>query len=123
MAKHNDTGKWGEDIACEALIAEGATIRERNWRMGHLEIDIVAQTDNSIVFAEVKTRSDHDDDPLEAITRAKMLAMVKAADTYLRTHELPHYPRFDVFAITGTPDDYRIEHIPDAFYPPLKTYR
>ena len=40
MAHHNELGRWGEDIAAAALEAEGAVIRERNWRMGRLEIDI-----------------------------------------------------------------------------------
>lgn len=123
MAKHNDVGRWGEDVACEELVAQGAVIRERNWRLGHLEIDIVAQHDGVMIFAEVKTRSDDREDPLEAITRAKQLSMVRAADAYLRKFNLYHVPRFDVFAVVGTPDNFTVEHLEDAFHAPLKTYR
>lgn len=34
-------GKQGEDEVCQYLIRHGHTILDRNWRYGHLEIDIV----------------------------------------------------------------------------------
>ena len=40
-----DLGKKGEDIACRLLEEKGHTILERNWRAGHLEIDIICQSD------------------------------------------------------------------------------
>ena len=42
MAQHNDTGQWGEDLAVQHLKSKGYTIRDRNWRSGHREIDIIA---------------------------------------------------------------------------------
>ncbi len=122
MAKHNDTGAWGEQIACERLVAEGYAIMERNWRMGHLEVDIIAMKDDSIVFAEVKTRTDVADDPLSAVDMRKVRHLAAAADAYLKAFDLHHVPRFDIFGIAGTPEDFRVEHLPDAFFPPLKTY-
>ena len=70
MAKHNEIGKWGENLACDKLTSEGWAIAERNWREGHLELDIVAISADTIVFAEVKTRASMDEDPLEVITIA-----------------------------------------------------
>ena len=35
-------GKKGEDIACGLLEGMGHIILERNWRSGHLEIDIIS---------------------------------------------------------------------------------
>ena len=121
MAEHNNLGKWGEDLACAKLISEGYAIMERNWHVGNYELDIVAMKDNRIVFAEVKTRSDLKVDPLEAITKQKISRMGVSANAYLRSHNIRHEPQFDIFGISGTPDNYRIEHIPDAFFPPLKT--
>ncbi|MDE6197741.1 MAG: YraN family protein [Muribaculaceae bacterium] len=123
MAKHNDIGRWGEDLAAERLGALGFTVLERNWRMGHLEIDIVARKDDVLVVAEVKTRSDGFVDPLEAVDRRKIMAMVRAAEAYTKSSNIALDVRFDLFAVTGTPDDYVLEHVPDAFYPPLRTYR
>ena len=123
MARHNALGKWGEQLAVDKLISEGWQIVERNWRMGHLEIDIIARRDGVVVFAEVKTRSDCDTDPFEAVTKAKISHMTRAAETYMRHTDMRFQPQFDLFAINGTPDgEYTIEHIPDAFYAPLKTY-
>ncbi len=122
MGRHNELGKWGENLACEKLASEGYAIMERNWRMGHLELDIVATRDDCIVFAEVKTRENRDSDPFEAIDNRKILNMVNAARAYLAAKDLPHHPQFDLFGINGTPDDYTLEHIPDAFEPPIKSY-
>ena len=36
------TGRTGEDAACRYLTEQGHTILERNWRSGHLEIDIIS---------------------------------------------------------------------------------
>ena len=122
MAEHNELGKWGEDLACEKLVSEGYAIIERNWRMGHYEVDIIAMKDNRIIFAEVKTRADGYCDPMEAIDRKKIAHMVASADVYMRSHDFPHEAQFDVFGIVGSPEDYKMEHIADAFFPPLKSY-
>lgn len=122
MAKHNEVGKWGEELACQELIKMGFSIVERNWRSDRHEIDIIATKGRRIVFAEVKTRTNADDDPIEAIDRRKMLQMVSAANVYIHRMPVELEIQFDIFGITGTPDNYTIEHIPDAFYPPLRTY-
>ena len=125
MARHNELGKIGEQLACDKLVGDGYAIAERNWRLGHLEIDIVAIKDGSIVFAEVKTRSDDSEgSPLEAVDARKIRHMANAADAYMKMHDdLPMDWRFDIFGVVIRPDgSTEVEHIPDAFYPPLKTY-
>ena len=57
MAKHNQTGKTGEELAAEYLIARGYIIRDINWKNGKLELDIVAYKDQTLIVVEVKTRS------------------------------------------------------------------
>lgn len=123
MAEHNDLGKWGEDIACDELVRLGCTIVERNWKMGRLEIDIIAALDDTLIFAEVKTRADRNEDPLEAVDARKIKHMAAAADAFLRECETPYYARFDLFGIKGTPKDFEVEHVADAFYAPLRSYR
>lgn len=123
MARHNDTGRLGEQAAADHLTAKGYAIVDRNWRCGRLEIDIVAQRGSRLAIVEVKTRSDADgNDPVDAVSRSKQLAMVRAGVAYARAHGLPHELQFDIIGISGTPDNFRIEHIEDAFPPPLKTY-
>lgn len=123
MADHNDLGKWGEDIACDELVRLGCTIVERNWKMGRLEIDIIAALGDTLIFAEVKTRADRSEDPLDAIDNRKIRHIATAADQYLRACDTPYYARFDLFAIKGTPEDFEVEHVVDAFYAPLRSYR
>lgn len=124
MARHNDIGKWGEQMAVDRLTTEGWAIRERNWRMGHLEVDIIAQKDGTLVFAEVKTRSELGIDPLEAVDRRKMAHMATSAAAYMAQKGLDIWNvRFDIFAVCGTPEDgYTLEHVADAFDPPRKYY-
>ena len=121
MAQHNETGQWGEDLACEKLITEGYAINQRNFRIGHYELDIIAMKGNRIVFVEVKTRSNPDSDPIEAIDSKKIMRMTRAANAYVTAYDIPHEVQFDIITIVGTPDDYKLEHIPDAFFAPLTT--
>lgn len=122
MAKHNKIGKWGEQIAVDILVSKGYAVRDRNWRMGRFELDIVAMQGNMMIFVEVKTRTSEDNDPLASVDLRKMRRIVMAANQYLHLYELPHEARYDVITISGTPSDYVVEHIEDAFYAPLRTY-
>ena len=60
MAEHNIFGKEGEEAAVGYLEKQGYIIRHRNWRRGHLELDIVAFKDDELIVAEVKTRRNTD---------------------------------------------------------------
>ena len=119
MAQHNATGQWGEELACEKLITEGYAITERNFRIGHYELDIIAMKGSRIVFVEVKTRSNPNSDPLDAIDNKKILRLVRAANAYVIAYDIPHEVQFDIISICGSPDNYTLEHIPDAFTAPL----
>lgn len=122
MARHNETGRWGEDIAADYLAANGYAIAERNWRMHHYEVDIIAYKEDRIIFVEVKTRSKNEDDPLDAIDHNKIRRLIRAGQVYIDFNRIDHKIQFDIIAINGTPSDYRIEHIEDALQSPLITY-
>lgn len=118
MARHNELGAWGEQLARDWLLARGFTIYEQNARSGGVEIDIIALRGTEVRFVEVKTRSSDFADPLEAIDRRKRTRMIHAADAWLRSQPLPLTPYFDIFLIIGTPDTtHTLEYIPDAFFP------
>lgn len=126
MAFHNQFGKLGEQLAVDFLVTKGMIIRERNWRLNKLEIDIVAETpaDNRLHIVEVKTRSSDDVyDPLQSITRSKIRNLVNAANGYINMVKLDYEIQFDIIIIVGTPQNYRLDFYPDAFQPPLRTYR
>lgn len=121
MAEHNDTGNWGEKIACDYLTSKGYAIVNTNYRVGHNEIDIIATKGDSICFVEVKTRMTHFADPLEAIDKRKMSRLASAADSFMRAYRMPFSPQFDVITVVGTRNQYELEHFEDAFRPPLRT--
>ena len=126
MARHNETGSRGERLAREHLLTLGYTIIDTNVKIGHYEIDFVSMHGSRIVFVEVKTRSSDISDPTDAIDERKMRRLCIAADSYIRTYDIPHEPQFDVITIIDSPDTGKepvLEHFPDAFRPPLSGAR
>lgn len=120
MAESNRLGAWGEQVAREHLLVQGYAITAQNVRIGGVEIDFIATKDNRICFVEVKTRSSDFVDPLETIDERKRSRLARAADSYMRGCDIPLEPQFDLIFIIGTPERFTLEHIPDAFYPPLR---
>ena len=126
MARHNVLGQAGEQTARDFLIGKGYTVREMNWRVGKLEIDIVAQEPkaNRLHIIEVKTRSNIEHfDPFQSITKAKIRNLVNAANAYIQLFQLKMSVQYDVMVIEGKDPDFTIHFIPNAFQPPLRTVR
>lgn len=123
MAEHNDFGKWGEDLAAKYLVSHGYYIRDRDWKSGKRDLDIVALNDNQtlLVFVEVKTRKDDNMmRPEDAVDQKKILNLGRAANDYICQFALDYEVRFDIITIIGTNEaDAKIEHIEDAFNPLL----
>lgn len=120
MARHNQLGKTGEERAAEYLISQGYIIRDINWRSGKMELDLVAYRDTTLVVVEVKTRSSLDFlRPEEAVTLRKIKNIVRATDAYIRLFNIPFEVRFDIITLVGKEEPFEIEHIEDAFLPPL----
>ncbi len=118
----SQVGKWGEEKAVQYLVAQGYAIMETNWHMKHYEVDIIAMHGRYIVFVEVKTRTSEVYDPVEAVDSRKRRRIAASADVFLRMNEFPHEFRFDIVSVIGTEDNFTIEHIPDAYLPPLKRF-
>lgn len=118
---NREWGKQAETIAAEYLRSHGYIIRERNWRVGNsIEIDIIAEKDNTIVFVEVKARKGDFQQADDAVDTPKRNKIIKGGDIYMRS--LPHLfqYRLDIITLTGTPENYEIKHLEDAFLPPLR---
>ena len=102
MAIHNILGKAGEDAAAKYLEQNGYTIRDRNWRKNHLELDIVADKDKELIIVEVKTRSNTDYiEPQDAVNWQKIRRIVVAADAYIKHFCLDAPVRFDIITAVG----------------------
>ena len=115
-------GKKGEEIACRFLESKGHTILERNFRSGHLEIDIISLNEEGMHFVEVKTRRKSiQAPPQENVGSLKQSRIAKAALRFLKTRKgLPygsHECFFDVAAVTFDGDRARLEWFPQAYIP------
>ena len=103
--KSQRVGAWGERYAAHYLRLRGYTVKERNYRAGHHEIDIVASRFGIIAFVEVKTRSYHPSEtetappPGTAIRSDKRRFTRQAAQQYLFEHPTKKKPRMDVIEI------------------------
>jgi len=116
LSKNKEIGRKGEALAVEYLINKGYIILERNFKHGRLEIDIIGQIKNTIVFIEVKTRqSIRFGYPEEAVDDRKSDHILSCADHYIYENQWKGDIRFDVISIFLKPE-ISIEHIEDAFY-------
>jgi putative endonuclease len=117
--KKQETGKRGEQIACQALEKKGYRILEKNYRCRHGEIDLVARQRDYIVFIEVRSKTgDTFGTPEESLTAAKKNKLIATALDYLNSHpNLPENWRIDFVAVeldpaNGTPK--RVEIMENA---------
>ncbi len=117
MAKHNELGKKGEQLAVDYLIKKGYDIVERNYRFDKAEVDIIAQQEDTLAIVEVKTRSTTDfGNPQDFVKPKQIQRLVKAVDEYITVNGLDVEVRFDIIAIVKNGKAYDIEHLEDAFY-------
>jgi len=117
MAKHNELGKLGEEMAVEFLQKEGYKIVETNWTFQKAEIDIIAKKENILAIIEVKTRSSLDFGlPQDFVKTKKIQLLVKAVDAYVTERDLDVEIRFDIIAIHKEGKSFVMEHLIDAFY-------
>lgn len=111
-----DLGQQGEQIACDFLAKKGYRVLEKNWRYRKLEIDLIAEDGDEMVFVEVKLRSAHEyGNPRDFVGRTKQLNLIKAADAYVEKMEIDKNSRFDIIGIS-VENKLEIEHIIDAFH-------
>lgn len=120
MAIHNELGKEGEEAAVLHLEEKGYRILHRNWHAGQKELDIVALHQGELVVVEVKTRRNKlYGSPADAVTERKIRRIVSSTDAYIRKFAIDLPVRFDVITVTGWEAPFEIEHIEEAFYPPI----
>jgi len=110
-------GIKGEILAVKFLKGKGYQILRMNYKTPIGEIDIIAKDGNTLVFVEVKTRTDDFFGyPYEAVNERKKKKLRNVALLYLKklSKELP--VRFDILSILYREKGKKeIEHIKDAF--------
>ena len=120
--QRQQTGRRGEDEACRFLLECGHQILERNFRISHLETDIISLDKDGVHFVEVKTRRvPASADPEENVGPVKQRRLVGAAQEYLHSSMKMIPPDaevfFDVITVLLDGDDSYIEYYPQAFIP------
>ncbi len=120
MPNNTQKGNQGEEIARAHLLKLGYSILEKNWRHKHLEIDIIASINNTLVIVEVKLRTnDFFGNPEEFVTLSKQKKLIRAADFYIKENNINWETRFDIVAIIQNVNELKLEHFEAAFYPTL----
>ena len=101
MAQHLEVGKSGENLAAAWLQKNGYLILERNWKLGHLEIDLIAAKGEWLHFIEVKTRSSRQwGGPEDSVHAKKFNRWRNAAQGYLQHQRKYRWIQFDIIAVT-----------------------
>ena len=113
-------GDWGEACVAEYLRNRGYAVIASQFRCRMGEIDLIARKNDILCFVEVKTRSNTDYiEPQDAVNWQKIRRIVVAADAYIKHFCLDAPVRFDIITAVGEPGAFRIEHLKEAFYPPM----
>lgn len=113
-------GLRGEEEAKSYLVANGWAVTDHRFRMGRLEIDIIARKGALVAFVEVKTRRGTAfGSPFEAVHWRKKQEIVRVARAWMDRHGRPSdVYRFDVIGVTiDQTGRTEIEHLEDAFRP------
>ncbi|HBG74334.1 MAG: hypothetical protein A2X25_13525 [Chloroflexi bacterium GWB2_49_20] len=98
--KKQELGRWGEQVASDYLSQKGYEIIGRNIQTPHGEIDILASLEQTLIFIEVKTRTNTlYGDPENSITSRKLIHMEESAGYYIQNTEYTGTWQCDVIAI------------------------
>jgi len=118
-------GRKGEQEAAAYLSRLGHRILARNWRSGHLELDLVTLKGNELHIVEVKSRTAPVmAEPQRNVGRLKQRRIVAATQSFLHSDGRKDLPAnlevfFDVLAVVfyGTGADFAVDYFPKAFFP------
>ncbi len=115
-------GAWGEALTANWLYIHGYAILDHHVCYREGELDLIAQTGETLAVVEVKLRTGDFATGSEAVTLRKQERIRKALGRYLSNHPALDqlYIRFDVCQIAA-PDgietaEPEVEYIENAFY-------
>jgi putative endonuclease len=116
MSKSKELGQEGEQLAADYLQKKGWHICEMNYRFSRSEIDLIASKDDTLIFVEVKARTNTAYGlPEQYVDDKKAELIMKAADHYIHDVDWKGNVRFDIISII-IKEATELRHIEDAFY-------
>lgn len=118
-------GREAERLALLFLLDRGLHLLERNWRVGHYEIDLIMRSGNLqqnsgvVHIVEVRSLSSSRlQRPIETVGQKKRNSLISAASSYLLRNSIDSPVQFDIVSVLfGDTTEPEIEYFPDAFAP------
>ena len=110
-------GLDGERVAERWLVRRGWRVLQRRFRSGRRDIDLVAESNGTVAFVEVKTRRGAAfGGPVQAVNWKKRLELTRSARTWVDRHGRPGEGyRFDVIGVLIHGARVRVRHVENAF--------
>lgn len=112
-----NSGRWGEETARKYLENKGYQIIATNCRLAGVEIDIIAEKEQTLCFVEVKTRKTiFFGMPAAYVDFRKRRRIIRAAKLFSAKKKYrEHAIRFDIIALLYNGKDMDITHMEHAF--------
>lgn len=112
-------GQKSEELACDFLLSRGQRIVEKNWRSGHLEVDIISEGKDGLHFVEVKSLlSPMDILPQDKVGVIKRHRITDAANEYIHSHPAGDTEIFfDVISVVFDKETISLKYFPQAWIP------
>ena len=119
VQKNRSIWREGEQAACDFLLSCGHRILDRNWRAGHLELDIVSEAPDGVHFVEVKARTAPSGTSLpEQVDSLKQKRISAAALRYLHQKHIDGGEVFfDVVSVLFDGAGAIVRYFPQAWIP------
>ena len=101
MKSHNLLiGCWGEEIAKDYLKNKGYKIISQNHKTRYVEIDLIVRQRKTLVFVEVRTKSNSRfGTPEETLKRKKINKLIRGAIVYATQNDYYGFYRIDAICI------------------------
>ncbi len=119
LLRTSKIGLAGEQMACDFLQTRGHHILDRNWRTGHLELDIVSEAPDGVHFVEVKARTAPVTTAVtDQVTAVKQKRISAAAVQYLNKKHLEGKEVFfDIVSVLFDGQQTVVRYFPQAWIP------
>ena len=117
LKNKTELGNLGEKLARDYLLTVNYIILATKYRCPYGEIDIINKLGSTIIFTEVKLRSNLNYGyPSEAVNKTKRQKIYKTALYFINSnYNINNNYRFDVIEIYKNKSKYVINHIKNAF--------
>lgn len=112
-------GEAGEQMACDFLQSQGHQILDRNWRSGHLELDIISEAPDGVHFVEVKARTAPVTTSVsDQVNKLKQKRISAAAGQYLNKKQMEgREVFFDIVSVLFDGEETIVRYFPQAWIP------